>query len=201
MPEGNHVGNAMNHTSDFIRFEPFAELCERLAATSSKLEKRALMAGYLHPLPVPEAGLAALYLAGVAFPETDSFDLNVGGALLSRVLAKLSGASQPVMHAAYLRYGDLGGAAQDLLAARKIPATLLLADVAEAFVAMAAVGKPAAKEQITLNLLGRATPLEAKYLIKIILGDMRTGIKVSLVEEAISAAYTVPIVEVRRARI
>jgi ATP-dependent DNA ligase len=200
VPEGNHVGDAMNHTSDFIRFEPFAELCERLAATASKLEKRALMAGYLHPLPVPDAGLAALYLAGVAFPETDSFDLNVGGALLSRVLAKLSGATQPVMHAAYLRYGDLGGAAQDLLAARKVPATLLLADVAEAFVAMAAVGKPAAKEQITLNLLGRATPLEAKYLIKIILGDMRTGIKVSLVEEAIAAAYTVPIAEVRRAR-
>ena len=200
MPEGNHVGDAVNHTSDFIRFEPFAELCERLAATASKLEKRALMAGYLHPLPVPEAGLAALYLAGVAFPETDSRDLNIGGALLSRVLAKLSGASQPVMHAAYLRHGDLGGAAHDLLAARKIPATLLLADVAEAFAAMAAVGKPAAKEQITLNLLGRATPLEARYLIKIILGDMRTGVQVSLVEEAIAAAYTVRIAEVRRAR-
>jgi DNA ligase-1 len=190
----------MNHKPDFIRFEPFAELCERLAATASKLEKRALMAGYLHPLPVPEAGLAALYLAGVAFPETDGRDLNVGGALLSRVLAKLSGASQPVMHAAYLRHGDLGGAAQDLLAARKVSAALLLAEVAEAFAAIAAVGKPAAKEQITLNLLGRATPLEARYLIKIILGDMRTGIKVSLVEEAIAAAYTVPVAEVRRAR-
>jgi DNA ligase-1 len=200
VPEGNHVGDAMNHTIDFIRFEPFAELCERLATTASKLEKRALMAGYLHPLPVPEAGLAALYLAGVAFPETDNRDLNIGGALLSRVLAKLSGASQPVMHAAYLRHGDLGGAAQDLLAARKVPATLLLADAAEAFAAIAAVGKPAAKEQITLNILGRATPLEAKYLIKIILGDMRTGIKVSLVEEAIAAAYTVPIADVRRAR-
>jgi DNA ligase 1 len=200
VPEGNHVGDAVNHTSDFIRFEPFAELCERLVATASKLEKRALMAGYLHPLPVPEAGLAALYLAGVAFPETDGRDLNVGGALLSRVLAKLSGASQPVMHAAYLRHGDLGGAAQDLLAARNVPATLLLADVAEAFAAIAAVGKPGAKEQITLNLLGRATPLEARYLIKIILGDLRTGIKVSLVEEAIAAAYTVPIAEVRRAR-
>ncbi len=200
MPEGNHVGDAMNHTSDFIRFEPFAELCEQLAATASKLEKRALMAAYLHPLPVPEAGLAALYLAGVAFPETDSRDLNVGGALLSNVLAKLSGASQPAMHAAYLRHGDLGGAAQDLLAARNVPATLRLADVAEAFAAIAAVGKPAARQQITLTLLGRATPLEAKYLIKIILGDMRTGIKVSLVEEAIAAAYTAPIGEVRRAR-
>ena len=200
MPEGNHVGDAMNHTFDFIRFEPFAELCEQLAATASKLEKRALMAAYLHPMPVPEAGLAALYLAGVAFPETDSRDLNVGGALLSNVLAKLSGASQPVMHAAYLRHGELGGAAQDLLAARNVPATLLLTDVAEAFAAIAAVGKPAARQQITLTLLGRATPLEAKYLIKIILGDMRTGIKVSLVEEAIAAAYTAPIGEVRRAR-
>jgi DNA ligase-1 len=200
VPEGNHVGDAMNHTTDFIRFEPFAELCEQLAATASKLEKRALMAAYLHPLPVQEAGLAALYLAGVAFPETDSRDLNVGGALLSNVLAKLSGASQPAMHAAYLRHGDLGGAAQDLLAARNVPATLMLTDVAEAFAAIAAVGKPAARQQITLTLLGRATPLEAKYLIKIILGDMRTGIKVSLVEEAIAAAYTVPIGEVRRAR-
>jgi len=200
VPEGNHVGDAMNHTFDFIRFEPFAELCEQLAATASKLEKRALMAAYLHPMPVPEAGLAALYLAGVAFPETDSRDLNVGGALLSNVLAKLSGASQPVMHAAYLRHGELGGAAQDLLAARNVPATLLLTDVAEAFAAIAAVGKPAARQQITLTLLGRATPLEAKYLIKIILGDMRTGIKVSLVEEAIAAAYTAPIGEVRRAR-
>jgi DNA ligase 1 len=200
VPEGNHVGDAMNHPLDFIRFELFAELCEQLAATASKLEKRALMAAYLRPLPIPEAGLAALYLAGVAFPETDSRDLNVGGALLSRVLAKLSAASQPTMHAAYLRHGDLGGAAQDLLAARNLPATLLLADVAEAFAAMAALSKPAARQQIVLTLLGRATPLEAKYLIKIILGDMRTGIKVSLVEEAIAAAYTVPIADVRRAR-
>ena len=200
MPEGNHVGDAMNHTTDFIRFESFAELCEQLAATASKLEKRALMAGYLQSLPVPEAGLAALYLAGVAFPETDTRDLNVGGALLSRVLAKLSGASQPAMHAVYLRHGDLGGAAQDLLTAREVPATLLLADVAEAFAAIAALSKPASREQITLTLLGRATPLEAKYLIKIILGDMRTGIKVSLVEEAIAAAYSVSIAEVRRAR-
>ena len=82
----------------------------------------------------------------------------------------------------------------------KFAATLLLPDVADAFAAIAGAGKPAAKQQITLSLLERATPLEAKYLIKIILGDMRTGIKVSLVEEAIAAAYGAPIGEVRRAR-
>src|ERR1700734_1015698 len=178
----------------------FAELCQRLASTASKLQKRALMAEYLRALPVREAGLAALYLAGVPFPETDGRELNVGGALLSRVLAQLSGANQPTMHAAYLRHGDLGGAAEDLLQARGLAAALLLTEVADAFAAIASAGKPAAKQQITQILLERATPLEAKYLIKIILGDMRTGIKVSLVEEAISAAYGGAIAEVRHAR-
>jgi DNA ligase 1 len=200
VPDGNRVGDAMNHLSDFIRFEPFAELCQRLASTGSKLQKRALMAEYLRALPVHEAGLAALYLAGVPFPETDGRELNVGGALLSRVLAQQSGANQPAMHAAYLRHGDLGGAAEDLLQARGLAATLLLTEVADAFGAIAGAGKPAAKQQITQVLLERATPLEAKYLIKIILGDMRTGIKVSLVEEAIAAAYGGAIAEVRHAR-
>jgi DNA ligase-1 len=178
----------------------FVELCERLAGTGSKLQKRALMADYLRELPVPEAGLAALYLAGAPFAETDGRELTVGGALLSRVLAQLSGASQPAMHAAYLRHGDLGGAARDLLEACNTVPTLTLPEVADAFEAIAVAAKPAAKQQITQGLLQRATPLEAKYLIKIILGDMRTGIKVSLVEEAIAAAYSAAIGEVRNAR-
>ena len=178
----------------------FAELCERLAETGSKLQKRALMSEYLRGLSVPEAGLAALYLAGVPFPETDGRELKVGGALLSRVLARLSGAGQPAMHAAYRRHGDLGGAAQDLLQTHNVAGSLLLPEVAASFAAIAAAGKPAAKEQLTLDLLQRATPREIKYLIKIMLGDMRTGIQVSLVEEAIAAAYESLIGEVRRAR-
>jgi DNA ligase 1 len=137
----------------------FAELCQRLAETGSKLEKRALMAEYLRALPVAEAGLAALYLAGVPFPETDGRALNVGGALLSRVLAQLTGASQAEMHAAYLRHGDLGGAAEDLLQGRKVAASVLLPDVAAAFDAIANAGKPAAKQHITQNLLEKTTPL------------------------------------------
>lgn len=178
----------------------FVELCQRLAETGSKLEKRALMAEYLRALPVGEAGLAALYLAGTPFAETDERELKVGGALLSGVIARLSGANQAAMHAAYLRHGDLGGAAQDLLHEQSVGPTLELRNLADAFAAIAGAGKPAAKQQITLDLLRRATPLEAKYLIKIMLGDMRTGIKVSLVEEAIAAAYGAPIGEVRRAR-
>jgi DNA ligase-1 len=232
VPDGNRIGDAINHCSDFNRFiqrrdlpaafpslatrqtgdrtfllklmpatmAGFAELCERLAQTGSKLQKRALMAEYMQAQPTHEAGLAALYFSGVPFPETDGRELQVGGALLSRVIARLSGANQEQMHSAYRRRGDLGGAAQDLLQVRTVTGTLLLPEVATNFASVAAAGKPAAKEQLTLDLLERATPLEAKYLIKIMLGDMRTGIQVSLVEEAIAAAYNSVIGEVRRAR-
>ena len=223
MPDGIRVGDAVVHLCNFIRFTPentaswrgcisirtcmmpasllqFAELCQQLAATTRKLEKRSLMADYLRPLPVDEAGLAALYLAGIPFSETDLRALQVGGALLTRVIRRISGAGEPAIHASYLRHGDLGGAAGELFVVRSIAPTLQLTDVAEAFAAIAAATKPAAREQVVFTLLDRATPLEARYLIKIILGDMRTGIQVSLVEEAIAAAYLAPVAEVRRAR-
>ncbi len=223
MLDGNRIGYAMNHASYFIRFTEssvglgrvcismetcvmptaliqFVELCQRLAETTRKLEKRAMMAEYLRTLPVAEAGLAALYLAGAPFSETDGRALQVGGALLSRVIARLSGADAPALRAAYLRHGDLGGAAEELLANRHTAPALLLPEVADVFSAIASAGKPVAKEKAVFSLLERATPLEAKYLIKIMLGDMRTGIKVSLVEEAIAAAYEAAIGEVRQAR-
>jgi DNA ligase-1 len=181
-------------------FLEFARLCDALAATTKKLEKRALIAGWLKTLAIEDAARGSLYLAGQAFPETDPRLLNLGGAVLSKALAQLSGASEPMMHAAYRKHGDLGSAADELLASRPgKDATLTLAAVEERLARIAATGKSAAKLALTLELLARATPIEAKYLIKLALGDMRTGVKQSLVEEAIASAYQADAAAVRRA--
>ena len=176
----------------------FASLCEALAGTTRKLEKRALIADWLRSLTPEDAGLGALYLAGTPFAETDPRGLNLGGALLSRAIAELSGADPSAMHAAYLRHGDLGAAAYDLLRHRP-PQALTLQHLEEVFDQIAAAPRPAPKLTLILSLLGRATPLEAKYLVKLVLGDMRTGVKQSLVEEGIAAAYSVDPGQVRRA--
>jgi DNA ligase 1 len=178
----------------------FAELCDTLAASPKKLEKRALISDWLKTLSIEDAGRASLYLAGQAFAETDPRVLNLGGAILSKALAQLSGASEAAMHAAYRRHGDLGAAAEDLLVSRtaKTP-SLTLAEVEEGFAQVAAAKGPAAKLVLALELIDRATPVEAKYLIKLALGDMRTGVKQSLVEEAIAAAYAAEPAAVRRA--
>ena len=64
---------------------------------------------------------------------------------------------------------------------------------------MAAARGATAKSQLLEALLRRATPLEAKYIIKIITTELRIGLKESLVEEAIAKAYEAPPADVKRA--
>jgi DNA ligase-1 len=96
----------------------------------------------------------------------------------------------------------MGAAAFDLLlpsaAGKKIPEMTLM-DVADAFAQMAVAKTTAIRAALVESLLRRATPLEAKYLLKLMLGDMRIGVKQSLVEEAIAVAANAPVEAVRRA--
>ncbi len=78
-------------------------------------------------------------------------------------------------------------------------APLMLAEVADAFAAMAVARTTAVRAALVEGLLERSTPLEAKYLLKLMIGDMRIDVKQSLVEEAIAVAADVPVVEVRNA--
>jgi DNA ligase-1 len=78
-------------------------------------------------------------------------------------------------------------------------AELTLVEVAEAFAAMAVAKTTAIRAGLVEGMLRRATPLEAKYLLKLMLGDMRIGVKQSLVEEAIAEAAGAPVEAVRRA--
>ncbi len=58
---------------------------------------------------------------------------------------------------------------------------------------------PAPKIRLLTGLLSRATPIEAKYIIRIFTSDLRIGSKESLVEEAIAKAFGASNAEVRRA--
>ncbi len=77
--------------------------------------------------------------------------------------------------------------------------SLTLDEVAEAFAGMAVAKTTAIRAGLVEGMLRRATPLEAKYLLKLMLGDMRIGVKQSLVEEAIAVAANAPVEAVRRA--
>ncbi len=177
----------------------WAATCEALGATTKKLEKRAILAAYLKALPVSDAARAALYIAGTPFAEIDRRNLSVGGALLTKAVAARSGADAQAMSAAFRHHGDIGAAAENLIAKPPSGPGLVLNDLEAMLAETAAARGPAAKLRILNDLLARATATEAKYILKLISGDMRIGVKQSLVEEAIAAAYAQELGAVRHA--
>src|SRR6266403_2793565 len=178
----------------------FARTCDAIAATTKKLEKTALVAAYLRSLPLGEAAIAAIFLSGRPFPAYEEATLQVGGALLWRVIGELSGKTEHELSEIYRRHGDAGSVAAEALPARpESGLSLTLTEVQRAFYEIAAARGPAAKGALLRQLLERATPLEAKYIVKIISGDLRIGLKESLVEEAIARAFEAPLGAIERA--
>ncbi len=178
-----------------------AEAAERIAATTRKTEKTAITAEYLLASELENAAISAVFLSGRAFPAFEERTLQIGGASLWKLVAELTGTSEAAMGAAYRKRGDLGAAAYDVLAARSTTTqtgTISLAEVRLTFDAIAEIRTAAAKAALLKLLLERATALEAKYLLKIISGELRIGLKESLVEEAIAKAYEEPLGRVQR---
>jgi DNA ligase-1 len=175
-----------------------AETCEAIAATTKKSLKTGIVADYLKSRTVDEAAVSAVFLSGRAFPAWEETTLQVGGALLWRVVQELSGKNEATLTSAYRKHGDLGAVAGEALAERSGQGLSVL-EVADTFRQIAAARGPAAKAALVRDLLERATPLEAKYIVKIMTGDLRIGLKESLVEEAIAKAYAGTLAEVQRA--
>jgi DNA ligase-1 len=174
----------------------FARVCEAVAATPSKTEKVRLVSEYLLSQSVPEASAAAVFLTGRVYPRRDSRTFGVGSALLVQAVVRISG--EAGLEAAWRRHGDLGGMAGELLSAREgedVP----LSEVASVCDQLTRRRSVAGKVDLLEQLLRRLRPVEAKYVVKVLVGDLRIGLQESLVEEAIARAFDADLEAVQRA--
>src|ERR1022692_2720306 len=175
-----------------------ATACEAIAGTTKKLLKTGIVADYLKSRTTDEAAVSAVFLSGRAFPAWEETTLQVGGRSLWQIVAALSGSQESQLTGAYRRHGDLGAVAGEVLPQRAGQGLGVL-EVEGTFRQIAAARGPAARAAMVRDLISRATPLEAKYIIKVMTGDLRIGLKESLVEEAIARAYGGTLADVQRA--
>ena len=177
----------------------FATTCEAVAGTTKRLVKTALVADYFKSRPVAEAAISATFFSGRSFPMSEETTLQVGGRALWRIVAELAGKEEHDLTASYRRLGDLGAVAADVLP--DVPSRdVSVLEVERVFRQIAVARGPQPKAALVRDLLSRPTqPVEAKYIVKIMTGDLRIGLKESLVEEAIAKAYGSPLSEVQRA--
>jgi DNA ligase-1 len=171
----------------------WSELAERVRATSRTSEKTALLADYLRGLPADELRPAAVFLSGRPFAAADQRVLGLGWAGIQAAVEKLAGGAAGELGRAYDRSSDLGTAVADVLAGaahRPDPShSPGIAEVASAFAAIEAASGPAARAAAFSALLERCDPLTAGYVVKVLTGELRIGLREGLLEAAIARAF------------
>jgi DNA ligase-1 len=167
----------------------FAATAERIGATTRKLEKVALLKDYFAGLSPEALAPAAVSFTGRPFASSDGRTLNCGWAIIKAALLAISGMNEGDYRSTYQRYSDSGDTAQAILQGHMHHEPWPVADWPRFFGELAAARGPLDKKTLLQARLVRLDPVAAKYLIKIITGDLRIGLKEGLVEEALAAAF------------
>lgn len=169
----------------------FAECAEAVAATTKKLEKTAILGRYLETLSDADLVRAARYFAGHQFASTDARTTNVGGSIISAALSEATGFSPEDLYPRYVRLGDPGELAAEIVKESKhfVQPTITLAETESLIARLSETRGIKNKTALLTAVLHHATPLEAKYLVKLLAGDLRIGLREGLVEDAIARVF------------
>lgn len=175
----------------------WSELADRVASTTRTSEKTSLLAAYLRTLEPDALRLATVFLSGRPFPEADGRSAGLGWSAIAGVVAAVAHAQPGALGAAYENSSDLGQAVFDVLADAghegEHGGGPTVADVGHAFAVIEAASGPARKAAIFAALLERADPLAAKYIVKVLTGELRIGLREGLLEAAIAKAWDRPL--------
>jgi DNA ligase-1 len=157
-------------------FGELAQLCASLEATAKRNEKKRLIGAFLQRLALDEVRPAVAFITGNPFPQADGRVLEVGGRTLWRL-------------------------ASDRRQTTLLRQPLSITQVMRSFADIAAVsgqGSRRKKEALVRSLLNQASPLEARYLLRILSGEMRIGAVDGVVLEGIADATRIPLRRLRR---
>lgn len=181
--------------------EQFARTAEAVAATAKKLEKAALLGDYFAQLGDEDLARAARYFAGQQFAQSDARTTNVGGSILGEAICLATGIAPESLGPRYARWGDGGDVAFEVFVEAKPESqpSLTLADTENLLARLSATRGKNAKTQLLAQVLTKASALEAKYLVKLLSGDLRIGLREGLVEDVIARAFNKPLADVSMA--
>ena len=187
-----------NSIDSAATLQAFAECAEAIAATTKKLEKAAILGSYLKSLSDADLTRAARYFAGHQFAMSDARTTNVGGSIISAALREATGFGSDDMYARYVRLGDPGELAEELVKESKqiFNPTVTLVETESLIARLSETRGIRNKTALLAAVLHRASPLEAKYLVKLLAGDLRIGLREGLVEDAIARVFGQPLADV-----
>ena len=189
-----------------MEFSELATIYQKLEGISGRLEMTSVVSGFLRTVPDDELSTVILFLQGKAFPLWSEKELGIGSKLMIKAISNISGFPEEKVVDRVREMGDTGLAAEELLV-NKTQTTLFrekltLRKVNDNLNKLAGLtGKGAQDKKISYinELLSFATPMESRYLVKIILEELRLGVGRGVVRDAIAGAFEVDAALVDRA--
>ncbi len=176
----------------------YSELCrvyEELGSTSKRLEKTAILSEFLKKVHDKDKDVLYLLL-GSLYPAYDAREIGISTQTIIKALSKALGISDEKIISEWKKIGDLGKVAESLMAGKKqsslFSSELTTEKVIKELIKLTEFeGKGTVGKKIDLiaGLLSDSNPIEAKYLIRILLSDLRIGIQDSTIREAIADAF------------
>lgn len=178
-----------------MRFVELSAVYERLEATTKRLEMRAILVDLLKRL-TPDELPEVLYLSqGLLRPEYEGVELGMAISLASKAVALATSVPESEVAEHLARVGDLGTVVQELMEREaKHPSSPAL-EVTEVYDGLRAIarasgeGSQEAKVQGLVRLLARALPIEARYIVRFVLGTLRLGVREMTILDALADAY------------
>jgi DNA ligase-1 len=190
-----------------MEFHELAETLDKVSRTTKRTEKINIVSNFLRELEISEVRDAALFLSGRVFPENEELTLNISWNGVLSALHHVIDFQDSDLEKLY--QGDAGEAIAALMQSNVyiqqsilFHEPLTIASVSKSFNKIArATGKGSTREKqaSVSQLFAEATPREVRYLVALLLNDMRTGLAYGLLIEAVAEAYSIDVELVRRA--
>jgi DNA ligase 1 len=167
-----------------------------------------ILSKYLTSLNDDETlSVVVLFFSNRIFPKGSKFVMNIGFSTIMQVLSQIADLNLNQIQTIYLKYGDLGALSEYTVSMKNVvslfqqqPLTVLsVYDRLKLIADALGSGSGKDKKDILKGLLIESGPAEAKYLTRIINGELRIGLTEGLVEVAISKAYQQDLQRVRNA--
>lgn len=172
--------------------EQLAACAESVGSTGSRNEKIARVAGFLQGLGDEDLRRAVLFLSGTPYAASDPRKLQVGHATMRPPLAAVTGWDFETISTCYHEVGDSGETIALLVRPVTRGESMTLAKAEELYGSLQQSRKTAEKMAILENAFRTYDWLALKYFIKGITGNLRIGLQLKMVEEALALAIGVP---------
>jgi DNA ligase-1 len=178
-----------------VQYEIVARAYRDLEASTARLALIDRLAALLAQTPAELLPTVCYLCQGMIAPEFAGVELGLAEKLASRAVATATGVTIEQVRATARQTGDLGQAAEQLLAdaADGRPPSLEVAVVVDTLAHIAKAegqGSQARKLELLASLLGQATSLEARYLLRLVTGTLRLGVGTPTILDALAQVYT-----------